>query len=481
IAPSLRLLLVGDTGIGKTAAQALFLETVPGQITASPSETKNGGAEAKDEQPSTDDTQTQVGEEDQVAVAAIALEKQQQEEQDKQNGFTQGRVSTLSIPHWLATTTSTATASSTTATTLDNEMVSAQNIVLHDFVGYGQHPNARLAMDKVEAHLTRQYQQTRQLFGPAVSPFSTNAFPSTVTVVEEEEEEEKKKKNEEGEEKTDEIGAINNNNNSKNKNDDSSFLLRLLEGGSYAHTLPDACLYFILYDLKPVDIEFMKRIMHQVNLIPVLAKADTLSAHQLWRAKQRILGQLQRHQIEFFRFGYEMDELVEMAANKRAGAPPFALSTAETSLITAVEKEAGGGGGSSRDSLRDLAIALNTGEHATTNSDLSLLQALLLGSKNRMLHRAAAQKFVDRWQIEVGPDPTVAAAAAAAAAAARTATQAARPLSTAAEEVAQVVKLSRAQSVMRRSPSIKNFHNGALVQDGPVPSVPLVNSALLTA
>ncbi|KAI8603526.1 Septin-type guanine nucleotide-binding (G) domain-containing protein, partial [Dissophora ornata] len=81
--------------------------------------------------------------------------------------------------------------------------------------------------------------------------------------------------------------------------------------------------------LKPVDIVFMKRIMHKVNLIPILAKADTLSINQLWKAKSRILKQLEDNEIEFFRFGFTSAELKEMAAEKMDGGPPFALSTAE--------------------------------------------------------------------------------------------------------------------------------------------------------
>ncbi|KAF9972845.1 Septin 4 [Actinomortierella ambigua] len=573
IAPSLRLLLAGDTGIGKTSAQALFLETVPGQITTAPQETKDDGDEEEEKEDSTtptDDAETPTSADDTTAA------QQQQDEQDKQNGFTQGRVSTLSIPKWLATASS--SSGSATSTTLETELVSAQNIVLHDFVGYGQHPNARLAMDTVEAHLTKQYQQTRSLFGPGVSPLTT--IPSTVTVVVEDEKKADEEEAEKGETEDDK------DNNKSGLSTPPSLLLRLLEGGAYAHTLPDACLYFILYDLKPVDLEFMKRIMHQVNLIPVLAKADTLSVNQLWRAKQRILKQLQQHNIEFFRFGYDMDELLAMVADKRAGGPPFALSTADTWSISQEDdddddNEEEGKSTKRRhrhDSLRHLAVAINAGEYANTNSDLSLLQALLLGPKNQMLHRAAAQKFVDRWQAELGPVAAAAAAAppappsapsstnpesdsaggnhhsnshsnnqlqshltsngssgtvitiissgpvsgAGAAAADESAPTSAasstttttttttaatsasvvsistaaaisptttttttgtmRPLSTAEEEVvAQVVKLSRAQSVMRRSPSIKNFHNGALVQDGPVPSVPPVNTALLNA
>lgn len=51
-----------------------------------------------------------------------------------------------------------------------------------------------------------------------------------------------------------------------------------------------ACLYFIRptgHTLKPLDIEVMKRLCSRVNLIPVIAKADTLSPADLAKFKQR--------------------------------------------------------------------------------------------------------------------------------------------------------------------------------------------------
>ena len=40
--------------------------------------------------------------------------------------------------------------------------------------------------------------------------------------------------------------------------------------------------------MKPLDIEVMKRLSSRVNLIPVVAKADTLSPADLARYKQRV-------------------------------------------------------------------------------------------------------------------------------------------------------------------------------------------------
>lgn len=52
-----------------------------------------------------------------------------------------------------------------------------------------------------------------------------------------------------------------------------------------------ACVYFIQptgHSLKPLDIEVMKRLHTKVNLIPVIAKADTLTDEEVAEFKKRV-------------------------------------------------------------------------------------------------------------------------------------------------------------------------------------------------
>jgi hypothetical protein len=42
------------------------------------------------------------------------------------------------------------------------------------------------------------------------------------------------------------------------------------------------------YSLKPLDIEFMRRLHTKVNLIPVIAKADTLTDDEVAEFKARV-------------------------------------------------------------------------------------------------------------------------------------------------------------------------------------------------
>src|SRR5215475_11486881 len=64
-----------------------------------------------------------------------------------------------------------------------------------------------------------------------------------------------------------------------------------------------ACLYFIRptgHTLQPLDIEVMKRLGSRVNLIPVIAKADTLSRSDLDKFKRRIRQVIDAQEINVF-------------------------------------------------------------------------------------------------------------------------------------------------------------------------------------
>lgn len=64
-----------------------------------------------------------------------------------------------------------------------------------------------------------------------------------------------------------------------------------------------ACLYFIRptgHSLKPLDIEAMRQLSTRVNLIPVIAKADTLSPQEIHDFKIRIRDVLEAQKINIY-------------------------------------------------------------------------------------------------------------------------------------------------------------------------------------
>jgi len=66
-----------------------------------------------------------------------------------------------------------------------------------------------------------------------------------------------------------------------------------------------ACLYFIApsgHGLKPLDVEFMKRLHDKVNIIPVIGKSDTLTPEEIDLFKQEIMSQISQSKIKIYEF-----------------------------------------------------------------------------------------------------------------------------------------------------------------------------------
>lgn len=90
-----------------------------------------------------------------------------------------------------------------------------------------------------------------------------------------------------------------------------------------------ACLYFIRptgHTLRPLDIEMMKRLGTRVNLIPVIAKADTLTPDDLAGFKQRIRDTIQAQQIRVYNPPIDADDEASAEhAKTLMAAMPFSI------------------------------------------------------------------------------------------------------------------------------------------------------------
>nr|CAB3265978.1 septin-7 [Phallusia mammillata] len=93
------------------------------------------------------------------------------------------------------------------------------------------------------------------------------------------------------------------------------------------------CLYFIAptgHGLKPLDIEFMKHLHDKVNIIPLIAKADTMTPEECLKFKQQIMREIREHQIQLYEFP-ECDDEEENRLNKKLKSRvPFAVVGSNT-------------------------------------------------------------------------------------------------------------------------------------------------------
>uniref|UniRef100_H0VYQ2 Septin-type G domain-containing protein n=1 Tax=Cavia porcellus TaxID=10141 RepID=H0VYQ2_CAVPO len=89
------------------------------------------------------------------------------------------------------------------------------------------------------------------------------------------------------------------------------------------------CLYFISptgHSLQPLDLEFMKHLSKVVNIILVIAKADTMTLEEKSEFKQRVRKELEVNGIEFY--PQEFDEDLEDKTENdkiRQESMPFAV------------------------------------------------------------------------------------------------------------------------------------------------------------
>ncbi|KAJ7470768.1 putative cell division control protein CDC3 [Mycena latifolia] len=100
-----------------------------------------------------------------------------------------------------------------------------------------------------------------------------------------------------------------------------------------------ACVYFIQptgHSLKQIDIEFMRQLHHKVNLIPVIAKADTMNEDEIADFKERILSDLSFHGIRIFQAPIYEDEDEEslIESEEIARAVPFAVIGSDRAVRT---------------------------------------------------------------------------------------------------------------------------------------------------
>ncbi|XP_069789810.1 septin 5a isoform X2 [Narcine bancroftii] len=65
------------------------------------------------------------------------------------------------------------------------------------------------------------------------------------------------------------------------------------------------CLYFISpygHGLRPLDTEFMKALHQKVNIVPVIAKADSLTPIEVKKLKERIRDEIEQYGIKIYQF-----------------------------------------------------------------------------------------------------------------------------------------------------------------------------------
>lgn len=97
------------------------------------------------------------------------------------------------------------------------------------------------------------------------------------------------------------------------------------------------CLFFIQpsgHSLKPIDIVFLKKLSDVVNVVPVIAKADTLTVEERKAFKERIKEEFAFHNLKVFPYdNEEFDEEERILNGQIKSLVPFAVVGSEKSII----------------------------------------------------------------------------------------------------------------------------------------------------
>ncbi|KAI9266895.1 Septin-domain-containing protein [Phascolomyces articulosus] len=97
------------------------------------------------------------------------------------------------------------------------------------------------------------------------------------------------------------------------------------------------CLFFVTpsgHSLKPIDIVVLKKLSEVVNVVPVIAKSDSLTIEEREAFRQRIKAELAFHNIRLYPYESDEDDEQEQALNESIrDLIPFAIVGSERNVV----------------------------------------------------------------------------------------------------------------------------------------------------
>ncbi|XP_046661507.1 septin-7-like isoform X3 [Homalodisca vitripennis] len=108
---------------------------------------------------------------------------------------------------------------------------------------------------------------------------------------------------------------------------------RVNRKASQPDTRVHCCLYFVApsgHGLKPLDVEFMQRLHEKVNIIPVVAKADTMTPDECTHFKKQILNEIAQNKIKIYEFPETDDDEESKLHKALRDRVPFAVVGSNT-------------------------------------------------------------------------------------------------------------------------------------------------------
>uniref|UniRef100_A0A8C7ZXA6 Septin n=1 Tax=Oryzias sinensis TaxID=183150 RepID=A0A8C7ZXA6_9TELE len=105
---------------------------------------------------------------------------------------------------------------------------------------------------------------------------------------------------------------------------------------NYHDTRIHACLYFIApngHSLKALDLVTMKKLDSKVNIIPVIAKADTLTRNELVNLKIKVMSELVSNGVQIYQFPTEDEAVAEINSSMNTQLPFAVIGSTENVTV----------------------------------------------------------------------------------------------------------------------------------------------------
>ncbi|RKP25350.1 Septin-type guanine nucleotide-binding (G) domain-containing protein, partial [Syncephalis pseudoplumigaleata] len=174
------------------------------------------------------------------------------------------------------------------------------------------------------------------------------------------------------------------------------------------HRQLHACLYFLdpsHAGLRPVDVSVIRSLCERVNVIPVIAMADTLTVERMRRVRRAIRKDIRVHRLHIYSFpeGDEDDEDERKSIDADEDADALSPQAESNGHATATSHEHKEQASSAKDVQAFLGRRYPWGDVLVmkpAHCDVAVLRTLLLDTQRRLLRDTTVEVLYERYRTE---------------------------------------------------------------------------------
>lgn len=105
---------------------------------------------------------------------------------------------------------------------------------------------------------------------------------------------------------------------------------------SYQDTRVHVCLYLIAptgHGLRALDLVTMKKLDNKVNIIPIIAKSDTITKEELFQCKAKIMDDIKTNNIQVYQLPVDDEDTADINQRMNADLPFAVVASSEFTVV----------------------------------------------------------------------------------------------------------------------------------------------------